>query len=295
MMPTGAVTVSFIQTSPGVRYGFTRGLLRGTQWRVGAQACESPTCGCLILDLRFRPACAEPESEDGTHRISLDLATRSIHSATIAEEREFAEAFLDDLDPIEDWLHLGGIFTAIKARLYDNTNLTELDVDFDFEQIEYDGLLVGYNDILPFHDRLDFEVDGHDYTVADLHCLLPHCLCEEAHAVFCAGSRCWPQGPLTAHEQFTVTMDLKSRRWAIKETLVRPMLPVAAIVEAFVTRFNAYRLLKQRRATLRALYVHNRHKFEPEPREPVRAPTKVGRNDQCPCGSGKKYKRCCGR
>jgi preprotein translocase subunit SecA len=23
--------------------------------------------------------------------------------------------------------------------------------------------------------------------------------------------------------------------------------------------------------------------------------TKVGRNDPCPCGSGKKYKKCCGR
>ena len=24
-------------------------------------------------------------------------------------------------------------------------------------------------------------------------------------------------------------------------------------------------------------------------------PKKVGRNDPCPCGSGKKYKKCCGR
>ena len=24
-------------------------------------------------------------------------------------------------------------------------------------------------------------------------------------------------------------------------------------------------------------------------------PPKVGRNDPCPCGSGKKYKKCCGR
>jgi preprotein translocase subunit SecA len=24
------------------------------------------------------------------------------------------------------------------------------------------------------------------------------------------------------------------------------------------------------------------------------AATKVGRNDPCPCGSGKKYKKCCG-
>jgi preprotein translocase subunit SecA len=28
---------------------------------------------------------------------------------------------------------------------------------------------------------------------------------------------------------------------------------------------------------------------------PVRSGPKVGRNDPCPCGSGKKYKQCCGR
>ena len=30
------------------------------------------------------------------------------------------------------------------------------------------------------------------------------------------------------------------------------------------------------------------------PGEPYVAPPKVGRNDQCPCGSGKKFKKCCG-
>src|ERR1019366_4653371 len=28
--------------------------------------------------------------------------------------------------------------------------------------------------------------------------------------------------------------------------------------------------------------------------EPWHANVKIGRNDPCPCGSGKKYKRCCG-
>jgi preprotein translocase subunit SecA len=32
-----------------------------------------------------------------------------------------------------------------------------------------------------------------------------------------------------------------------------------------------------------------------EPKKPVeRNSDKVGRNDPCPCGSGKKYKKCCG-
>ena len=30
-------------------------------------------------------------------------------------------------------------------------------------------------------------------------------------------------------------------------------------------------------------------------KEPVKNDNKVGRNDVCPCGSGKKYKNCCGR
>lgn len=33
----------------------------------------------------------------------------------------------------------------------------------------------------------------------------------------------------------------------------------------------------------------------PKKKEPVMATKRVGRNDPCPCGSGKKYKHCCGR
>ena len=32
-----------------------------------------------------------------------------------------------------------------------------------------------------------------------------------------------------------------------------------------------------------------------KPPQPKTAEKKVGRNDSCPCGSGKKYKKCCGQ
>jgi preprotein translocase subunit SecA len=34
---------------------------------------------------------------------------------------------------------------------------------------------------------------------------------------------------------------------------------------------------------------------EEPPQQPVRLAPKVGRNDPCPCGSGKKYKHCHGK
>ena len=32
-----------------------------------------------------------------------------------------------------------------------------------------------------------------------------------------------------------------------------------------------------------------------ESKKTIKKDTKVGRNSDCPCGSGKKYKNCCGR
>jgi preprotein translocase subunit SecA len=41
---------------------------------------------------------------------------------------------------------------------------------------------------------------------------------------------------------------------------------------------------------------YNRGDEAAQPKKPIRADdSKVGRNDPCPCGSGKKYKKCCGR
>ena len=34
---------------------------------------------------------------------------------------------------------------------------------------------------------------------------------------------------------------------------------------------------------------------EAEKKTPIKKEKKVGRNDPCPCGSGKKYKQCCGK
>ncbi|MFT2090167.1 preprotein translocase subunit SecA [Paraglaciecola sp. 2405UD69-4] len=42
-------------------------------------------------------------------------------------------------------------------------------------------------------------------------------------------------------------------------------------------------------------FEHETTTAEEEPRADVRQGPKVGRNDQCPCGSGKKYKQCCGK
>ncbi len=42
-----------------------------------------------------------------------------------------------------------------------------------------------------------------------------------------------------------------------------------------------------------SIFHHQRRHFSP-PSQTVKRGPKIGRNDPCPCGSGKKYKKCCG-
>lgn len=52
---------------------------------------------------------------------------------------------------------------------------------------------------------------------------------------------------------------------------------------------------KNRRKTQPAGFTHSSFPMGSGPRQPnVREAPKIGRNDPCPCGSGRKYKKCCG-
>jgi uncharacterized protein YecA (UPF0149 family) len=61
---------------------------------------------------------------------------------------------------------------------------------------------------------------------------------------------------------------------------------------------NAEAIYRRLGATKRADYCAKKGRglastTKPE-QMPITACIKVGRNDSCPCGSGKKYKKCCG-
>jgi Protein of unknown function (DUF1186)/SEC-C motif len=71
-----------------------------------------------------------------------------------------------------------------------------------------------------------------------------------------------------------------------------PPIDDVAKATSWWARFG--RLASNRRAEELALAAGG--EFDDDrPMEPYRASQKVGRNEPCPCGSGKKYKKCCGR
>ncbi len=66
-------------------------------------------------------------------------------------------------------------------------------------------------------------------------------------------------------------------------------------VSRLIQRVEVVEAPKERRNLVASHGGETSGEAAPKKKAPVRAEHKVGRNDPCPCGSGKKYKNCCGR
>ena len=84
-----------------------------------------------------------------------------------------------------------------------------------------------------------------------------------------------------------------SPRGGLLERMKERYPPIDDVAEATSWWARFGRLASNRRAEELALATAGEVDND-RPMEPYRAPQKVGRNEPCPCGSGKKYKKCCG-
>ncbi|HET8539116.1 MAG TPA: preprotein translocase subunit SecA [Anaeromyxobacter sp.] len=89
--------------------------------------------------------------------------------------------------------------------------------------------------------------------------------------------------------------------WRVKSAVVGNVLRLQLVRQETAAEIEQKRLAAQRRAMQRATASHaeaggDGGEAKPRPKQEtvVRTQPKVGRNDPCPCGSGKKYKKCHG-
>jgi len=159
---------------------------------------------------------------------------------------------------------------------------------FPVREIEDESLMVSYISVLPFDDKLDFTCDAREYFVNDYYCLRSSCTCKDVHLVFHGNSAdTRPKAPIVG----SLWYSYDSRTHHFNEDSRGPRERVAPLFcSPKAARRDLPSVLRRRHRTLRLLYGQSLRKS----RLPS-SPSRIGRNDPCPCGSGRKYKHCCGR
>ncbi|MCP3893574.1 MAG: hypothetical protein GY706_02960 [Bacteroides sp.] len=149
--------------------------------------------------------------------------------------------------------------------------------------------MVGFHEILPYAEDQVLEVEGRDYLLDEQYCVKPACNCSEV-AVSLLDSSGNQEGAYL-HDVPMIFLDYKTEKWSIERSGGEDAKLVSQVAKKLNT--GEYPLIfESHHARLKSLYrlYKKRHNISTTP---VRANRKVGRNDPCPCGSGKKYKRCC--
>ena len=153
-----------------------------------------------------------------------------------------------------------------------------------------------------------FAFEGREFLVEDHYCANPDCDCRLVHLEFWERVHKFrPERHVIIEQRlmasFTLAGELKDTRFSEESASTTKHL-----LRAWMHRCcNHFQECQRRYDLIQAI---GRRSFPPQPkrridpvpkenaspdRRPAESPRSVRRNDRCPCGSGLKFKRCCGR
>ena len=247
---------------------------------VHSSSCDSPTCSCRDVDLLARPLVrdgatfVEHEEVSVAGQLHLDTGRITPLAEPGAATPQAALLARVRLRLAGDRLEL------LRARWHRAKHQDDPDEwrTVDWGRVDLTAN-VPFCEVFPSRWDLAVGFERHHWWVFDLWCLKPGCACETVGLSFHRDD---------GSAQELVEVDLPRRSLTGGETSETGR----RLWEALRDDEELLAELESRRATIRR--VARQLPAFLTPARPAAAAAPVGRNEPCPCGSGKKFKRCCG-
>jgi len=250
-------------------------------------SCHNPLCTCQDLEVKIRLNNDSIKEEEQLYLFYINLGKKSIspdYTKKISpESMEFGSAFIKEIKS-EDWLTLQQFLLSAKTDIHEHTDLKELEVEFDDDLIKNNSM-IAWHEIFPFAKQIIKDNNSSKYLLDDQYCLQPDCTC--THTALCfikiENNKAVNKKPNACYFNYN------------KNTLEPLDGPITGEIREIITKYgsefkNEYR---ERHKILRKLYRDYKERSGLTDTETVLNITQPGRNDPCPCGSGKKFKKCC--
>jgi hypothetical protein len=253
------------------------------------EACPNPSCECDYIILKCS---VDGPTLDSEHKrpipVEMDLAKRKI--ANLAALRadpasaDLAYAMAGEMDD-EKWEKLKHVYLHLKQYWTEHTDWDRFDQLMT--RFPEDGTMATYREILPYAKHLTFMRGEIRWLAVDSYCFNPDCSCLEAALSFIQVSEV---GGRRAKPTLTVFYDYRKASTHVPEYSDDSRISEQELIGSLKGAYaNLDSLLAQRHVVLKKLFRRTHVRTESP-----KAYVKIGRNDPCPCNSGKKYKKCCG-
>ncbi|HEY8892589.1 MAG TPA: SEC-C metal-binding domain-containing protein [Clostridium sp.] len=253
--------------------------------------CTNANCECRQVTLKFLKIDEENNEDKIIFSVTLNIDTLKIldkisYDMSVKADQIIAE-FITDFDLL------------IKDRFNKNDRISKgLEEETIVKPISQkaidltlDGSCVSFDEIFDNVEIINFrDKKSNLIYIQDQYCMNPKCPCNETFISFIVVN----EVDETGENVFTLRYSLMSGKYDV-ESMVCDDNYMNDILKSFKKEEKQIREnLKKRYRDMKIIgkQIYNENKMNTVPRI---SRLQVGRNDVCPCGSGKKYKKCCGR
>lgn len=300
-------------------------------YKLSVSHCSTIDCLCTFATFEFEATSDGLDAGEGdgpaAFEIKVDASTWHEHDprpGRSAVETAMAREFLRDYPRSER--------QALKERLEKKQRIARRFLDYRVSPREI-GILLPWSElasesggVMKGTDTVSFTVEheGMQYPIEDEYCPNPRCDCQEAQLSFfeCLPGAT-PEEPGRAVQFFNAIVSLTSGKPKVDKCIRATPEEAAKILAAWWEGDDLLNILKWRYKKIKEVGVRSllaagvgrtarpgrpgasrwvdtdppeaEDFFAPQRLTPIRAAATPGRNDKCPCGSGKKFKKCCGR
>jgi hypothetical protein len=196
------------------------------------------------------------------------------------------------------WEELHRWFWTAKIQAIETADLDEVELN-DLPNAD-DGHMISFVEVFPLGLSLNFTHEDAAWAADELYCVQPDCKCKEIVLSFLKLKDA--DGRVAKELRDAPAVWYECGTQATRPLAAGPpgTPPTAQLLDALKQAHPGLdRRLKLHQDMMRSLYSRHYHarrarESDPAQRQAVTREPKVGRNEPCPCGSGKKYKRCCG-
>jgi hypothetical protein len=257
----------------------------GAGYAVVTEICTNPHCPCSTMRLTIRrtrplddgslevhgPGVDGQVSSNGTG-LTIDDAAGMLTTESVAWIRERLEREDHRLWFRERW-------SRVRGQAGDPAYPSGV-------RPEGVDAMIFFSEVFPYDFDLTVADDGCLYLADDQYCLQPACTCDEFVVQFVDLSTQQPRAVPIGHARASV------RR--LQAPNVHGPSRVQRLWRELLDGYGVDRLRQRFQRIRRVAREGGGAASHVHPQNVVVAATKVGRNATCPCGSGKKFKRCCG-
>lgn len=254
--------------------------------------CVNPQCDCTDISLHFVELDTNNRLKDSLGTVRLNINNWKLTDIKIIDKpiitRQVIAKFRGELDKETKALFLERF---AESKAFGKINLTDPVDDLALEN----GSCFGYVEVYGKKDieKFNFKYKDKSYFVDDQYCIEPDCKCNEVILTFFE----IVPGRKTQDAEFAIRLDLTKGSYQEEFNAFAHKNELKEIVDCFKNHFNNdFSLLRTRYLQMKEFGEkrNQRRKQKLETQKPKQIiSSKVGRNDLCPCGSGKKYKKCC--